>query len=80
MEKRLVALETSGRELASSWLEANPQVRRIDLLRAFARGAGWEVYWDAQGQAVIHTGLYLRHDGDVERIAAPCVERRRDET
>jgi hypothetical protein len=53
-----------------------PDARRLELLRAFARGAGWELYFDAHGQAVLHTGLYLQHDGEIARIAAPCVERR----
>lgn len=69
-------LEHCGRETAARWLTPAPGLRRIDLLRAFARGAGWEVYFDAQGQAVIHTGLYLQHGGEVARIAAPCVENR----
>jgi hypothetical protein len=70
------ALERAGRETAARWQTPPAGSRRLDLLRAFARGAGWEVYFDAHGQAVIHTGLYLQHDGEVARIAAPCVENR----
>ena len=70
------ALELSGRENAARWQQPPPGVRRLDLVRAFALGAGWELYFDAHGQAVLHTGLYLQHDGEVACIAAPCVERR----
>jgi hypothetical protein len=69
------SLERAGRELSPRWQLPPPGQRRVDLLRAFARGAGWELYFDAHGQAVLHTGLYLQHDGEVARIAAPCVER-----
>jgi hypothetical protein len=68
-------LEQSGRDSARSWQSPPAGVRRLDLVRAFALGAGWELYFDAHGQAVLHTGLYLQHDGEVARIAAPCVER-----
>jgi hypothetical protein len=68
-------LERAGRESAACWREPPAGARRLDLVRAFARGAGFELYFDAHGQAVLHTGLYLQHDGDVARIAAPCVER-----
>jgi hypothetical protein len=70
------ALERSGRETAALWQEPPAGVRRLELLRAFALGAGWELYFDAHGQAVLHTGLYLQHDGEIARIAPPCVERR----
>ena len=69
------ALEARGRENARLWQEPAPGTRRLDLLRAFALGAGFELYFDAHGQAVLHTGLYLQHDGEIARIAAPCVER-----
>jgi hypothetical protein len=69
------ALAQSGRECAARWQQPPPDARRLDLLRAFALGAGWELYFDAHGQAVLHTGLYLQHDGEIARIAAPCVER-----
>jgi hypothetical protein len=69
------ALERSGRECAARWQQPPPGVKRLDLVRALALGAGWEVYFDAHGQAVLHTGLYLQHDGEIARIAAPCVER-----
>jgi hypothetical protein len=76
LEEMERALERAGRETAAGWQAPPAGVRRIDLLHAFARGAGFEIYFDAQGQAVIHTGLYLQHGGEVARIAAPCVEKR----
>ena len=65
-------LERAGRELAQAWAQPRDGVRRLDLIRALARGLGWELYFDAEGQAVVQTALYLQHDGDVARIAAPC--------
>lgn len=70
------ALEQNGRTSALLWQQPPQGVRRLDLVRAFALGAGWELYFDAHGQAVLHTGLYLQHDGEIARIAAPCVESR----
>ena len=49
LERRV---EQLGRRDAEHWLAPPAGARRIDLLRAFARGAGWEVYFDAHGQAV----------------------------
>ena len=66
-------LERTGREAARRWAEPVDGERRLDLLRELARGAGFEVYFDAQGQVILHTGLYLQHDGDVAPISAPCV-------
>jgi hypothetical protein len=73
---RTARLEALGRELLEHCNEPGSQ-RRIDLLRAFALGADFEVYFDAQGQAVLHTGFFLQHGGEIARIAAPCVERGR---
>ena len=66
-------LESAARDLGRAWAKPADGVRRLDLVRAFARGVGWELYFDAQGQAVLHSGLYLQHDGDIAPIAAPCV-------
>jgi hypothetical protein len=68
------SVESAARDLARRWGQPSEQ-RRLDLLREFARGAGFELYFDAHGQAVLHTGFYLQGDGDVARIAAPCVDR-----
>ena len=68
-------LEKLGRELAALWNDPPEGARRVDLLRAFALGADFELYFDPQGQALLHTGLFLQHGGEVARIAAPCVPR-----
>ena len=65
-----------GRRLADA-LESGDAVR-LEALRRFAEAAGFDLQFDAQGQVVLHTGLYTDARGDVSRIQAPCVNPRRE--